>query len=324
MAADEQLPIAAEAPPPLISVALCTYNGADYLGELLASLQAQSWPRLEIIAVDDASSDHTWDLLQQAASSDSRLQCVRNASTLGLVANFERALSLCRGALIAPCDQDDIWQHDKLAKLHAALGPHTLAYCDSALIDEQGRPLGQRVSDRLRMVEGNDPLPFAFWNCISGHAMLFRRELLGWALPLPNVRFHDWWLAFVAASRGSIVFLPRVLVSYRQHARSQTDLSRRHGRSASAEVRARERVEWLRVLAQYPSAHQPLFERLHALADARQSQWFCPAWVRLLNAHASRLLAINRRESFVRFGLKQFFGMRWRHLGRSAAAAAGA
>jgi hypothetical protein len=308
---------------PLVSVALCTYNGATHLNEQLDSLWSQTWPRLEVIAVDDASSDGTWDILQRAAQHEPRLRIARNETNLGFAANFERAISLCGGEFIAPCDQDDVWQPSKLQALVQAIDGHLLAYCDSALVDGQGRPLGRLVSDRLRMVEGSDPLAFVFWNCISGHAMLLRRELLAAALPLPAVRYHDWWFAFVAASVGSITYVDQPLVAYRQHAHSQTDVGRLRRQRGDSVARWSRQVDWLQAMAQFPGALQPLLNEMHALAAARQSQWFCPRWWRLLHAQAPRLMAINCGESFTRFGLKQFFGMRWRHLGRGNATPAG-
>jgi glycosyltransferase involved in cell wall biosynthesis len=255
--------------------------------------------------------------LQDAAQQDPRLRISRNERNLGTNANFERAMTLCRGEFIAPCDQDDVWRDDKLAVLHAAIGTHTLAYADSALIDELGAPLGLHVSDRIGMAEGSDPLAFAFWNSVSGHAMLFRRELLRDALPLRGGRFHDWWLAFVAASTGSIVYVPQPLVSYRQHARSQTDVAVRRRTRKDSAAKYAERTRWLAALAQFESPHQPLFQRMHALWVQRGDAWFCPAWWHLLHAHAARLEVINRREPFQRFAAKQFFGMRWRRLGGS-------
>ncbi len=296
----------------LISVALCTYNGAAHLSEQLESLRTQTWPHLEIVAVDDASSDATWDILRQAAKEDSRLRIARNEENLGFAANFERAMSLCTGDYIAPCDQDDLWLAQKLERLMDAIGPHSLAYSDSMLIDERGRPLGARVSSRIHMVQGCDPLAFAFWNCISGHAMLFRRELLASALPTRDVRFHDWWIAFVAASLGSIAYVDEPLVAYRQHASSQTDVLRIRREHGDSVAKSLERIAWLGALSRLPSAHQALFETMHRLTLARQDQWFCPAWWRFLRENSARLMAINKRESFSRFALKQFFGMRWR------------
>jgi len=307
---------------PLILVALATYNGDRHLGAQLASLRAQSWPNLEIVAVDDASGDGTWAMLQHAAQHDARLRIERNERNLGSAATFERAMSLCRGAYIAPCDQDDVWHADKLQTLFDAIGGHTLAYADSALVDEHGAPLGLRLSDRFGMAQGSDPLAFAFWNSVSGHAMLFERELLAAALPFRGSRFHDWWLAFVAASLGSIVYVPQALVDYRQHAHTQTDIAgrRRTRQRRSAErivAKYTERAQWLAALAQFPSPHQPLFQRMHALWQRRGSAWFCPVWWRFVRTHAKRLMVINHREPLRRFATKQFFGMRWRLRGAS-------
>lgn len=301
----------------LISVALATYNGERHLGAQLASLRAQTWPNLEIVAIDDASTDGTWALLQHAAQHDARLRIERNERNLGSAATFERAMSLCRGEFIAPCDQDDVWHADKLQTLFDAIGEHTLAYADSTLIDEHGAPLGLCVSDRFGMAQGSDPLAFAFWNSVSGHAMLLRRELLAAALPLRGTRFHDWWLAFVAASIGSIVYVPRPLVDYRQHEASQTDVALRRRARKDGAAKYAEREQWLAALAQFPSPHQPVFQRMHALWQRRGSAWFCPAWWRFVRANAARLMVVNRRESMARFAAKQFFGMRWRLRGAS-------
>lgn len=306
----------------LISVALCTYNGAAHLGEQLESLLTQTWRHIEIVAVDDASTDATWDILRQAAKRDPRLRIMRNEENLGFAANFERAMSLCTGDYIAPCDQDDLWLPDKLERLLDAIGQHSLAYCDSMLIDDRGQPLDARVSNRIHMVQGRDPLAFAFWNCISGHAMLFRRELLASALPRRGVRFHDWWIAFVAASLGSITYVDEPLVAYRQHTSSQTDVLRLRQERGDSAAKSLERIAWLGALSRFPSTHQALFETMHRLAVARQDQWFCPAWWRFLRENSARLMAINQRESFSRFALKQFFGMRWRRRAMSKGSAA--
>ena len=304
--------------PPLISVALATYNGERHLQAQLDSLRTQNWPHLEIVAIDDASTDGSWAMLQQAAAADGRLRIVRNERNLGSAATFERAMAMCRGDYIAPSDQDDVWHADKLQTLVAAIDGHTLAYADSALIDDSGAPLGLRLSDRFGMAQGSDPLAFAFWNSVSGHAMLLRRELLRTALPLRGGRFHDWWLAFVAASTGSIVYVPQPLVDYRQHDDTQTDVALRRRQRKDSAAKYAEREQWLAALAQFPSPHQPQFQRMHSLWQQRGSAWFCPAWWRFVRAHAARLLVVNRRESSLRFAAKQFFGMRWRGPGTPA------
>ena len=162
---------------PLVSVALCTYNGTRFLAEQLESVLCQDYREFEIVAVDDASSDDTLAVLEDFRRRDSRLRVYRNSSNLGLNRNFERAFGLCRGDLIAPCDQDDIWLPQKLSALAGRMRGAQLAYCDSELIDGRGEPLGRRVSERVKMYSGEDPAVFALYNCVSGHAALVRRAV---------------------------------------------------------------------------------------------------------------------------------------------------
>ena len=194
--------------PPLISVALCTYDGERFLRPQLDSLLGQDHEALEVVAVDDASLDGTWAILEAYAARDPRLRVFRNPENLGFRRNFERAMGLCRGELIAPSDQDDVWRSEKLRRLSAALGNAAAIYCDSELIDAQGQPLGRRLSQLLPMGPIDDPATLLFDNCVSGHALLFRRSLLERALPVPEGVFHDWWLAFVAAGAGGVAYWP--------------------------------------------------------------------------------------------------------------------
>ena len=123
---------------PLVSVALCVYNGERYLREQLDSILAQEGVRIEVVAVDDVSSDGSLALLQEYAAEDPRIRVVANDRNLGHLCSFDRAMSLCSAALIAPSDQDDIWHPQKLQRLLAAIGDADLAYCDSEYIDGDG------------------------------------------------------------------------------------------------------------------------------------------------------------------------------------------
>lgn len=202
---------------PQVSVALCTYNGAAYLREQLDSVLAQRDVDLEVVALDDGSSDGTVAILDDYARRDARLRWQRNERNLGPTASFERALSLCRGDLLAPCDQDDIWLPGKLARLVAAIGSADLAYCDSAYVDADDRTLGRRVSDGGVMLAGRAPVSFLFSNTVSGHASLLRRDLFEAVRPFPAGAYHDWWLALCAAGRNGVVYVDAPLVRYRRH-----------------------------------------------------------------------------------------------------------
>ncbi|MGH8171623.1 MAG: glycosyltransferase [Rhodanobacteraceae bacterium] len=225
---------------PLITIALCTYNGERYLAEQIASLQAQTGVRIEIVAIDDASEDATPAMLRSIAERDPRVRVFANPRNLGPTPSFERAMELGTGEFIAPCDQDDVWASDKLAKLLAAIGTHDLAYCDSAFIDAHGKPTDRKVSDRMAMMSGRRPMPFVFRNSVSGHASLVRRSLFDLTRPFPADVYHDWWLALCAASRNGVIYLDEALVEFRRH----DDAFSRLGRGDTKKLTGRSRL-WL-------------------------------------------------------------------------------
>lgn len=288
---------------PLISIALCTYNGERFLGEQLGSLLAQDYPRIEIVAVDDASTDASFRLLESRGREDSRLRALRNPHTLGFRRNFEQAIGACRGDWIALSDQDDVWLPDKLSTLLRDAGEADLVYCDSELIDEQGRDLGHRVSDRYSMYSGADPRAFTFLNCVSGHALMFRRELATRALPVPDGVYHDWWLAFAAANGRGLRYVDRPLVRFRQHTRNLSAFTGAARRDTRLEQQERE-TRALAALAAFRGAQQPFFASLLARWRARRGQWFCWALAALLWRHRQAVFALKKSPP----------ALKWRHV----------
>ena len=209
---------------PLVSIALCTYNGAAYLTEQLDSLVNQTYTNIEIIVVDDCSKDNTFNILSDYAARYPQFKLHKNEQNLGFVKNFERAAGLCTGELIALCDQDDIWHHQKIALQVEAMKDNIFVYHDSEFIHQDGTRMNRKISDVMNFYRGGDPLVFLFFNCVSGHAILMKRSLLDDALPLKEDYFHDWWLAYVATNLGTIDFIPQCLVKYRQHDKSDTNM----------------------------------------------------------------------------------------------------
>lgn len=282
---------------PLISIALCTYNGARYLREQLDSLLAQTHRHIEIIAVDDHSGDQTVQLLHEYAARDQRLRLTVNPENLGFNRNFQHAMSLCAGDYIAPCDQDDVWLPDKLEVLLHTIGESAMAYCDSEIIDEAGRSLGAPMSGRCNMISTSDPVRLVVANCVAGHAMLFRRRLLGIALPIPDAFYYDWWLASVAAGCGGLVYCDRRLVKYRLHGANVTNVLReRPARRKQGRRAARLRDVGLRLeaLAKMPGESQGFLRRMHALWTARERQWLSPSLAVFMYRHWWRINAVRK------------------------------
>ncbi|MDR7130092.1 glycosyltransferase involved in cell wall biosynthesis [Algoriphagus sp. 4150] len=203
---------------PLVSIALCTYNGSKYLAVQLESVLNQTYLNLEIVIVDDRSTDSTYELLISYQSKyPNIIRLYRNERNLGFIKNFEKAISLCHGSLIALSDQDDIWDCNKIAIQVENIKESILIYHDSLMVNEEGISLQKSISNLKNMYSGGSPLPFLFNNCVSGHSVLMKKELIKDILPFPKEIFYDWWIAFKATQAGTISYLNDTLVHYRQH-----------------------------------------------------------------------------------------------------------
>jgi glycosyltransferase involved in cell wall biosynthesis len=204
--------------PSLVSVVLGTYNGEAYLEEQLRSVLAQTWTQLEIIAIDDRSTDRTVAILREYAAKDSRIRVVVNDHNLGFIRNFEKGCQLSTGKWIALCDQDDYWLPEKIEKMVRGIGDYPMIYCDSALCGPDLQPQGKRISDLVHYQSFDDCRQLCVFSRMYGHATLITRTLLDLASPFVDQMPPDGWLAYHATLYGGVKYLPEVLVNYRQHA----------------------------------------------------------------------------------------------------------
>jgi len=202
---------------PYLSIVICTYNGALFLKEQLDSLFGQTYPNFEIIAVDDCSTDSTFEILKEYAA-NGKLKAFQNERTLGLNKNFQDAIQKASGDYILFCDQDDVWEAEKLEIMISHIDGSLLYYHDSAWIDENGYSLSKKQSDRFMMASSPHPLSFVPLNCVTGHACMIQKQLLDYSLfPFPEHIYYDNWLGYIAATYGDIHYISQCLVRYRIH-----------------------------------------------------------------------------------------------------------
>src|SRR3954466_9959659 len=81
----------------LVSIVLATYNGEAFLAKQLESLFNQTYRNIEVVAVDDGSSDKTLDILNEFAGRHPKMKVFKNQFNLGFIKNFERGCTLCEG-----------------------------------------------------------------------------------------------------------------------------------------------------------------------------------------------------------------------------------
>jgi glycosyltransferase involved in cell wall biosynthesis len=216
----------------MISVAMCTYNGAIFLPEQLESIANQTVPIDELVVCDDGSSDNTLEVLRVfCETSPFPVHIHSNEKNLGSSKNFEKCLGLCKGDIIFLSDQDDLWQKDKVEK-HLALYEDQpgvdAVFSDAMMIDDDSKPMGRTIwqeiafdaSSQKQWQDGRGyEILFRNW-VVTGATLSLRKSCLPRLIPFPTHvpdLIHDGWIAFVLSLEDVISFIPETLVSYRIH-----------------------------------------------------------------------------------------------------------
>ena len=225
----------------MVSVLLAAYNGADYLPQQLATLRAQTGLDFRVLWQDDGSADATADVLLAAAQSDDRFRPgLHQGQRLGAAGNFLSLLRQDDAPYAALCDQDDLWQPDKLARCLAAMqeaeaacGADTpiLVHHDCRVVSADSSVLHGSFFRHQGWDGGANALPqLLVQNNVTGCTVLMNAALRRLAVRYgdPETMFmHDWFLALTAASFGHVVFVHEPLVRYRQHGKNVLGASRR-------------------------------------------------------------------------------------------------
>lgn len=241
----------------LVSVVMPLYNGERYVAEAIASVQAQTDPRWELLVIDDGSTDHGPAIVASMAKSDARIRLIRTKNA-GAAAARNTGLDAARGGFLTFLDCDDWWQPRAIALLRAVCVEHGAAYGHYDVVGPTGERL---VTQRIGLPKvGLQELleKHAVWTC----ANMMRRDVLGsdrFDLGQVGYEDHDLWLRL--AHRGVVWHeVDEVIAMYRIRPASH---SKNHVNTLTGAQRAQMRA-YERLLAR-PSA-----ERRASWDDARQ------------------------------------------------------
>jgi len=213
---------------------MCTYNGAQYLQRQLDSIARQTCSPYELVVCDDGSTDGTLALTERFAGRVRfPVRIFKNERNLGSTKNFEKAIGICGGDLIALADQDDEWCPNKLDRMHRLfeeLPEALVAFSDAEIIDEYSALAGRRLW-RSAYFSPRKKVPFVDVEIVStlfkleyiatGATMVFRSEFRDRFTPIPDSWPHDAWISWVAALRGGLAPLPAATIRYRVHTQQQ-------------------------------------------------------------------------------------------------------
>jgi len=208
----------------LVSIAIATYNGEQFLEEQLNSIYSQTYKNFEVVVADDASEDKTVEILDKYEKLFGLIYSV-NQKRLGVVKNFETAVAKCKGKYILLSDQDDVWLPNKINQLLENIGNASLIYSDGIIYHGENEIKPKRISNEKWISlfgtdsSNKDFLKYTLLNSfILGCSMMFDREILEDAIPFYESNLnHDWWLVLCAQNKKGIKYLNEVLFKYRIH-----------------------------------------------------------------------------------------------------------
>jgi hypothetical protein len=204
--------------PPFVSVVMAVYNGADLIGETLASVLAQSHAALELLVVDDGSTDATAAVVGEWARQDMRVKLLPRGRA-GQALALNEGIAASRGAYIARVDHDDLWHRDRLKAQLAWMERERLDVCGSWV-----RKIGD-ASGVMRFPRGHEAIKYeTLFTCpILDSASLFRGSVLR-EHPYPESAVVRTEMVQLLRLLPEYRFgnLPRVLADYRIHAGQKT------------------------------------------------------------------------------------------------------
>lgn len=215
--------------PKLISVVMPCYNAAAYVREAVLSVMLQSYVSLELIIVDDGSTDGSTEITEQlAAAHPGRIRIIYQ-NRVGPYAARNQGLAQARGNFVAFLDADDYWHPVALAKLHAALidTPADIAYCG-----------WQHVGPLAENLQPHKPIDFDEKHILEHflttcpwpiNAVLIKRQLIdtlrGFSERRATAMDYDLWLRMLT-QQPRLVRVPEVLAFHRCYARSENHIPR--------------------------------------------------------------------------------------------------
>lgn len=218
---------------PLVSVILCTYNGGKYIKKQIDSILNQTYPNIELVIVDDCSTDSTFEILTDYTQQSGNIKLYKNQETLGFNLNFNKAIRLGTGDFIAISDQDDIWLQHKIDHLMSNIGDKGIIFSNSRYINEKDELLDRYLLYNFNTSDYNSYKNILHFNVVTGHTIMFNKRMNNLLLPFPEKGYYDWWIGFIGLYHNEIIFLDEILTYYRIHSNSVMQQEKTSKRSIS-------------------------------------------------------------------------------------------
>lgn len=216
-----------------IQILLATYNGEKYIAELLNSLLSQSYREWGLLVYDDGSSDGTLDIVKEYQEIHPNKITILTSSDAnkGSTGSFYHLIDYATAKYVMFCDQDDIWLQDKIEvsvasikELEKATGNELcLVFSDLRIVDEKLElispsfwkfsKIDPNQSKRTESLVAN--------SIVTGCTIILSTKIRTYLEIRPHFIQHDQWLSILVSHYGSISYVNKQLILYRQHSSNE-------------------------------------------------------------------------------------------------------
>lgn len=217
----------------LVSILLAVYKPNEkWIIEQLISLNEQSYENLNLYVYDDCPEYPVDEELFKEYITNFNYEIIRGKVNKGSNKAFEELTKIADGKYLAYCDQDDIWEKNKISLMMEKFNDKdvTLVCCDLSIINENSTKTHDSIRDIRKRIVYKSGYGLAedllITNFVTGCAMIVKKNIAMKAVPYIKELLHDQWIAIIGASEGKIEFIDEALVRYRQHSSNQTGILR--------------------------------------------------------------------------------------------------
>lgn len=211
-----------------LSVVIPAYNSVKYIGAAVASALAQNVPAMEVLVMNNASTDRTAEVV--ASFSDPRVRCLTHETNVGMVLNFRSGLEAARGEYLSFLCADDVYAPNTLNKLVELLDGSSaavLAFGDVDFIDDAGRITGAHRPDIPAVMDGRAYALHSMKTCQNYmylSSVVLRREALVkcGGIEAEDGIFFDWNMWLRLALCGPVLHYDNVVLNYRFHPENES------------------------------------------------------------------------------------------------------
>ncbi|WBV59572.1 glycosyltransferase [Chryseobacterium camelliae] len=306
-----------------ISVAICTYNGEQYLAGQLDSIIQQTVKPAEIVVCDDRSEDKTLEILQSYREQYPDLFKIHsNEANLGYFKNFEKSIYLCSQEIIVTCDQDDIWKPEKLEETLRFFKNNPdkdAVFNDLVLVDNDLTILEpsylnwkhiqyQDIIDSIKNEELFIKVQIQ-GSFILGCALAIRKTALE-EYHLKNFTFaHDYEIAQKLSFKNKIGFIPETLSLYRQHEAQVCGLREQKIKTSVAEKISAEKKDFNEIIWPYLSSLQTA-KKLFPQEDIKKTNLYAK-FLKQRNIYLKNLNFLSRKKYILQCVKHQYLDLKF-------------